>query len=470
MGVWSLAWDAWYATYVDSDAIGHRQRARLVDLVAFARARSGYYRDLYRSLPGQVDDLRRVPPVHKPELMARFDEWVTEPTVRRADVERFIADRTRVGEPYAGRHLVATTSGTTGVPAIVLHDPESLRVYGAVAIARASVARFTGRTLWRCARRRGRQAALYSVGHYVELALIKRIHYAHPSVRTSTLTLDILSPLPDIVRELNVFQPAVLASFPSMLDLLAREQNEERLRIRPALVMPTGETLTPAVRTRIETAFACVVRNGYGASEAPLLALSECRHGWLHLNADWHILEPVDAQYQPVPPGQLSDRVLLTNLANRIQPFIRYEMGDRVLVKPDPCPCGSMLPALRVEGRTDEVLRLTTASGTVGDIGPMQLETIVEETPGVYRYQIIQTGSSTLRVCLDARPPADRTRIWSLLESRIRAYLTAQKMSSVRLELADEMPAADPRSGKLRQVWSVCRDHATPDIGASRRR
>ena len=59
--------------------------------------------------------------------------------------------------------------------------------------------------------------------------------------------------------------------------------------------------------------------------------------GSMHLNADWVILEPVDRAYRPVPPGVMSHTVLLTNLANRVQPIIRYDLGDSVVIEPDPC-------------------------------------------------------------------------------------------------------------------------------------
>jgi phenylacetate-coenzyme A ligase PaaK-like adenylate-forming protein len=63
----------------------------------------------------------------------------------------------------------------------------------------------------------------------------------------------------------------------------------------------------------------------------------DCGYGSVHVNADWVILEPVDAAYQPVAVGQPSQKVLLTNLANRVQPIIRYEMGDSVTIDPEPC-------------------------------------------------------------------------------------------------------------------------------------
>ena len=60
------------------------------------------------------------------------------------------------------------------------------------------------------------------------------------------------------------------------------------------------------------------------------------------------ILQPVDAQHRPVPVGETGFTTLLTNLANRVQPLIRYDLGDRVRFAPEACECGSALPVMAV--------------------------------------------------------------------------------------------------------------------------
>jgi phenylacetate-coenzyme A ligase PaaK-like adenylate-forming protein len=47
---------------------------------------------------------------------------------------------------------------------------------------------------------------------------------------------------------------------------------------------------------------------------------------WLHSNADWVLLEPVDRDFRPTPPARMSHTVLLTNLAIAFQPVIRYDL------------------------------------------------------------------------------------------------------------------------------------------------
>ena len=100
-----------------------------------------------------------------------------------------------------------------------------------------------------------------------------------------------------------------------------------------------GETLSRRDRADIAGAFGCPVIDDYGASEFLNIAF-DCGCGSLHLNRDWVILEPVDREGRPVPDGIASASVLLTNLANFIQPIIRYDLGDSVTMLPQPCSCG----------------------------------------------------------------------------------------------------------------------------------
>ena len=126
----------------------------------------------------------------------------------------------------------------------------------------------------------------------------------------------------------------------------------------------------------------------------------ECNHGRMHINADWVIFEPVDANHNPVPAGQLSDRTLITNLANRVMPIIRYELGDRVTLLSKKCDCGITLPLIKVEGRTDEILRFKSPSGGLIPVLPLALWSVLKETPGVLKFQAIQISPDELKIRL----------------------------------------------------------------------
>lgn len=113
-GKWCTVLDLWRAEREGPAGLARRQETRLSALVAHARARSRFYQRLYRDLPEEGAGLRDLPPVTKRELMAAFDDWVTDPRVTRAGVEAFVADPALIATPFAGEHFVCTSAGTTG--------------------------------------------------------------------------------------------------------------------------------------------------------------------------------------------------------------------------------------------------------------------------------------------------------------------------------------------------------------------
>jgi phenylacetate-coenzyme A ligase PaaK-like adenylate-forming protein len=120
-----VAWDAWRAIHGGQAGIAARQAARLAALVQHARQDSRFYAEHYRTVPpGRIDleGFYHLPPVTKPELMACFDDWVTDPSVTRAGVEQFVADLDNLGRDFLDRYVVFTTSGSTGVPAVLVED------------------------------------------------------------------------------------------------------------------------------------------------------------------------------------------------------------------------------------------------------------------------------------------------------------------------------------------------------------
>jgi phenylacetate-coenzyme A ligase PaaK-like adenylate-forming protein len=208
--------------------------------------------------------------------------------------------------------------------------------------------------------------------------------------------------------------------------------------------------LPAATRRAIERAFGCPVINEYGASECLSIA-HECAHGALHVNSDWVLLEAVDAQGDPCPPGEISHTTLVTNLANWLQPVIRYDLGDRVTRLSRPCPCGSPLPAVRVDGRQDDIVSLRAPGGARVRLPPLALATVVEESASVHRFQLVQDADDRLGLRIDPEE-GTRAEAWRRAAPALRAYLKRQGLPNVRLALRREPPRLDAGSGKLRSV------------------
>jgi len=454
-GEWSVALDLWRAEREGADGIARRQQSRLADLLAHARGASRFYRRRYRDLPADGVALGDLPVVTKQELMSAFDDWVTDPGVTRAAVETFVADPALIATPYRDEFFVCTSTGTTGHPGLFLYDRGAIDVQRAITFARIGRA-WTGPFDWlRLAQRGFRTAAVFGTGgHYGGAGWIELERRRDVLRWLAFRVFPVRQSLAELVIALNAFDPAALIGYPSALELLAEEQAAGRLKLRPALVVCGGESLVPDAGAHMASAFGCKVRNLYSASEFLPMAFS-CDHDWLHVNSDWAILEPVDKDFSPTPPGEASHTVLLTNLANRIQPLIRYELGDSVLVRPDPCPCGNPLPAIRVAGRHDDVLRLEAADGRVVKILPLAIGAVVEETPGVHRSQLVQTGPATIRLRLEVKGGFDGENVWRDAIANLKTYLSEQGLANIELVRASEAPQQSARFGKFRQVIAL---------------
>ncbi|HET7318642.1 MAG TPA: phenylacetate--CoA ligase family protein [Nitrospirota bacterium] len=452
-GLPGLLWDILRVGRGRPEGTVLRQHARLHRLIEYARSRSSYYRERYAAFPRGICDLRELPPLSKSDLMANFDGWATDPAVTRETAEAFIADPIRIGHLYLDRYVAFSTSGTTGTPAVILQDLGAMSVYQGLLLARrlpTLIAAGAFRPFWR---NRARTATIITTGgHFASSVVEALVRTRYPRLAGRNRTFSLMAPLPELVRGLNEFRPAVVGSYPTALAVLAGEQAAGRLRIAPALLLSGAERLSTPLGKRISETFQCPLRDTYAASEFMGIAF-DCRFGRLHVNADWLILEPVDADGEPVAPGKASHTTLLTNLANLVQPLIRYDLGDSVTVFPAACPCGSPLPAIRPEGRRDEILWIELADGAPRPLIPLVLATAVEEAPGLLRYQVLQAGPRRLRLRLEEAPGHDRAQVCGDVVHRLRAYLSSQGLASVEVELSEERPRSDTAGGKLRQFF-----------------
>lgn len=420
---------------------------RLHLLLGHARAHSPFYRAHYAHV-GAHPDLQALPPVTKAGLMAAFDGWCTDREVMRHRLESFLADPGNIGHRFLGRYVAWKSSGTTGTPGLYVQDAASLAVYDALVAAQleeepyASACGNVDAAVPRSA------LVVATNDHFASIASWTRMCSGLPAAVARAFP--VLDPLPQLVASLNEFQPHFLAAYPSVLSMLATERQAGRLRAAPSLLWSGGETLSRANRARIEEAFGVPVINEYGASECLSIG-SECAEGWMHVNAEWVILEGIDADGQLVPPGVTSDRALLTNLANWVQPVIRYELDDRIRARGSPCPCGDPRPAVKVEGRQGAVLKLAAEGGRGVPIAPLALETVVEIAVPDSRFQVAQVAPSSLVLRYEPGE-AHGASAWKRARAALLDYLASQGLGNVRVRLDAEGPRLDPRSGKLHSV------------------
>jgi phenylacetate-CoA ligase len=119
-----LARDGW-----SRDRLLEFQGERLRALIAHAVAASPYYREVLGPDAASGDvPLAELPTLPKATLMDNFDRIVTDPRVRRAELEAHLsgpgADR-----PYLGRYKLFSTAGTTGVRGLFVEDVDEFAVW-----------------------------------------------------------------------------------------------------------------------------------------------------------------------------------------------------------------------------------------------------------------------------------------------------------------------------------------------------
>jgi phenylacetate-coenzyme A ligase PaaK-like adenylate-forming protein len=412
------------------------QRQRLTDLVEHARAHSPYYRERLGPPDGDVD-LATLPTLDKVTLMARFDDVVCDPRLRLDDLRRHL-DGPGAASPYLGTYRVASTSGSSGSPGLFVFDESGWASYVAQFLR---VVTFTDRPPWE------------QLG--VRVGVVTAVDPRHVSsqVAMTCAALGLMQPRPlpvtlpmdAIVAGLNEYRPDILHAYGSYAPLLADEQLAGRLRIAPHTVTSSSELLTPDMAARVEAAFGVAPFDMYATTEG--LWAGQCaQHAGFHLFEEEAIVENVDADGRPVPDGERGARVLLTNLANRVQPLIRYEIPDVVTIDPEPCPCGRTLRRIgSVDGRSDDVLRLDGVQ-----VHPLQFAVLATD-PDVREFQVRQHGRRLeLRIV-----PAQGVAVAGIagrLSGRVAAAL--RELGVADPQVTVEGCAGLPRSagGKLRLV------------------
>ena len=263
-----------------------------------------------------------------------------------------------------------------------------------------------------------------------------------PAFEMSEVRLD------GFIDAIRARRPRMLFGYPSALSHIARHarargRRMDDLGIRVAFV--TSEKLYDEQRAVIQEVFGCPVANGYGGRDAGFIA-HQCPAGSMHITAEDIVVEIVDpASGAPVPDGQAGE-IVITHLATRDYPFIRYRTGDVAVRSARACACGRGLPVLEeIQGRTTDFV--VAADGTV--MHGLALIYVVRDLPGVAQFRIVQESLARTVVEVvrgEGFGAAQQAAIVSGMQRRLGAAV------EVVVKTVDAI--APERSGKFRYVVS----------------
>jgi phenylacetate-CoA ligase len=348
-----------------SAAIAALQLEQLKTIIVSASATPLYKgRGLLADAVESLGDLADLPLLAKDDLRRPAEELIRVEDIKRA--------------------IVLHTGGTTGSPLSVYCDRPALqRNYAfferlrrtAGIMPNARVATFAGRAIVPT----GQNAPPFWRHNRVARTMLFSSY--HISVAT----------LPSYIDALSHFNPDLIDSYPSNLELMARYILDRGIDcVRPRAIITSSETLLPSVREAIENAFGCRVYDHYGSTEMAAF-ITQCERGTYHVNPDFGIVELL-REGRPAQDGEAGE-IVATGFVNPMMPLIRYRTGDLAVRMDAPCACGRNFPAIaRIEGRMDDYV-ITPEGFSVGRLDP-----IFKAVDSIVETRIVQDAVDHVRI------------------------------------------------------------------------
>ena len=420
------------------EQINAHQEAAMRRLLAHAVAHSEFHA---RRLSGvEIDgwrlaDLAALPVMTKHDMMGAFDSVLTDPSVTKERADDHLAAHGQSLAYLDGRYVVITSGGSSGERGVFVWGVEAFTAY-ALSSVRRTMAKLASFGVTRDKPVSGALVAAASPMHAT--AIIGRL-MGGPGAAVSMSAIPATLPFEEIVDRLNDVQPLFLVGYPSVLVRLADARRSGRLSIAPLAVSATSEPLPTPMRLSIEEAFGVQMTNTFGSSEG-LCGVSEAGSDAICFAEDTCIVELVDADNRPVGPGEFSDKVLVTNLVNHVQPLIRYELTDRFQQLPGEWPDGYLRAT--VEGRNDEPLRWDTV-----EVHPLVVQSTLLHHAEVLEFQVHQT-STGIALHVVATDELDTAATAAGMRDALRsAGLDDATVELVRVNSIERNPA----TGKVRR-------------------
>lgn len=364
----------------DASRLEQFQRDELRRLLVKAVERSPFHA---RRLLGidperfELEQLPELPVMSKEQMMSSFDELLCDRRLTRSRVEGHLASVGMEPALLDKDYVCLASGGSSGLRGVFVQTLDEYLEFVA------------------CIVRRG-MAGVIAAGGPPPGGLPIGIVAAAAPVHSSGFGAAVATgypvrlipapatlPMAELVRRLNEAQPPALLAHTSKLVTLAAERRAGRLRIAPITITAIGETVTAEDRGTIEAAFGIPLITQFTSTEG-LVGQSDPGSEVVSFAGDACIVELVDANNQPVPNGVPSAKALVTNLHNRTQPLIRYELTDRFIRHPSDPRTG--LVRATVEGRADDVFHYREVA-----VDPLVIRTVMVRTPAALEYQVRQT-------------------------------------------------------------------------------
>jgi len=404
-----------------------------------------YYKGIGVSNPISFENFSSLPLIDKKIIMENLDQVFTSSILNRKSLEKHLAS-TQVGKRYLNNTIIHS-SGSSGTIGIFAYDSKSWDHLKALVLARC--------TNFGISLKRKRLAFIgIKDGHYAGVTLASDV----PRLMANYTDVSVNEPISKTVKHLNEFQPDDLRGYPSGLTILASEQQAGRLYIKPKKIVSSAEPLSEKSAKLIEEVFGVYPYNFYAASESIGLAQDCDLHCGLHVFNDLHVVELLNEEGEKVEPGE-PGQIVLTNLYNRCQPLIRYQMHDVAVYSEEECDCGLPFPLLKnIYGRQEETIWVEKEEGGFDVINPLVFVEFF--VPGLRRLQVHYEKLNKIRLLAVTKGNSDQ--ICEAIEKRMNSILSGKNLQDtvdIQVEMVDSI-LPDRKTGKTKTVIS----HVNPPV------
>ena len=406
--------------WASKDEIAVWQQKQLERVLTDARKNIPYYRD--RSTGNSLEDF---PVLIRNEVKAHRDELIVPGR----------ADKTTITD---------TTSGTTSVPVSFLLDLGH-RERGAV--QKSFFSEWAGLQLG------DPMVKFWGVFPAESWKLQMRINFSH-WLRNMTMmsSLDMrANKMEEFAREIQRIQPKLIICYANSMKEFANylERNQIEMDYHGSLMSSTS-SLTPEKYDAIHRVFQCPIFDRYGSREMVDIACDCDHHEGLHVSPYMHVVEILDENDKPCPPGRMG-RVVVTQLFNPVMPLIRYDLGDYATWAETSCSCGRNWPMLeRIDGRSISVFWHRDGGRFSSYFFVYHVNDVIGQNR-IRRQQIVQEDYNRFTIRLSMVDPHDWT---DREENRLRLVeLISEQIgepAEIEFELVDEIH--NQPSGKFLQA------------------
>lgn len=406
--------------YKSREQIQVIQDKKLRKLLYYAYDHSQYYREVFtghgisRKQIGSLP-LSAFPTIDKKIVMEHFDEIVTVPDIRQAELLRFDMEISSKDKLFHGKYHVVHSSGSTGIPRYFVYDASAWEQMLCGIIRGALWGMSIPQVIRLLA---GRPHILYIAatdGRYGgALAIADGIYNLHAEQRF----LDVETPIQEWIQTVQEFEPDIIIGYPSAIKILGEMMEQESTDIPVKRVITCGEPLHAGLRTFLEKAFQTDVINFYGASESLALGVEGAAGDGIYLFDDLNVVEVVDGE------------MFLTCLYNYTQPLIRYHITDQLQIQEERTGNKSgFTKADVVASRAEDILWFEKEDGKKEFVHPLSIEGFCID--GLRDYQFRQTSPYSFEILAEVPEQTAQKEVRVKILQQMREVLAEKGLDGI---------------------------------------